>query len=78
MEKIESSLTEISILGSDMFGVIVIPQGSGGLSIGIVIVFVRANTDGIFSPPIERCPAYVLSALWLPAYLDDWDILYEP
>lgn len=54
MENIESSLAEICILGGVVYGMIVVPERSRILCIGIVVIFVLADASGIFGPTVKR------------------------
>lgn len=52
-QDVETSLAKVSILGSVVDGVVVIPQGAGILSVRIIVIFVLARFCGIVRPSIE-------------------------
>lgn len=54
---IEAGLTEIGINSSNGKRVIMIPQRSHGLSIGIVVILELARIGSVFSPAIKGSPA---------------------
>lgn len=56
-QDVEARLTEICVLSSVVNSMIVIPQCTGILSIGVVVVLVLARLCGIICPAIKWSPA---------------------
>lgn len=60
LEDVEASLTEVRILSSVIYSMIVVPQSSCILSVRIVIILVLLDAGGIFGPAVKggaRCEA---------------------
>lgn len=53
-QDVEASLPKVSILGSVIDSMIVVPEGTSILSIGVVVVFILSRIGGIVRPSIER------------------------
>lgn len=58
MKDIETGLTEVSVLGCVVNGVIVVPESPSVLRVGVVIVLVLIYLGDVFSPAIERSTSW--------------------
>lgn len=56
VQDIEASLAHICVFGGVVDGMIVVPERTGVLSIGIIVVLVGVGLGGVLGPSVEGCP----------------------
>jgi hypothetical protein len=54
-QDVETGLAEVGVFGGVHGGVVVVPECSGGLGVGVVVIFVFSDSGGIVGPTIEWC-----------------------
>jgi hypothetical protein len=56
MKDVESSLAHIGVLSGVIDSVVMVPEGTSVLTIGIVVILVRVGLSGVLGPAVKRRP----------------------
>ena len=57
MENVKPSLSEVGVFGCMVDSMVVVPQGSGILAVGVVVVLILPRLSSVLCPSIERSSA---------------------